>query len=202
MASDPAAEKRRLRRSLAQLRRGIGPDEAQRCAARIATSLLASPALGRARRVALYAALPDEVPSRPLFDALRARFDSLAFPRVEPSRGLAFASIRDWSELAPGRYGVLEPPAEAEGFEPGEGDLVLVPGVAFDRAGNRLGQGGGHYDRIISLYRAHGAIAVGIAYAEQEMGLVPTGPHDAHLDWVITPKEAIRCIAEGLRERS
>ncbi|MEZ5971756.1 MAG: 5-formyltetrahydrofolate cyclo-ligase, partial [Hyphomonadaceae bacterium] len=74
------------------------------------------------------------------------------------------------------------------------------PLLAFDRAGRRLGQGGGHYDRIISLYRAHGAIAIGLAYAEQEMGVVPTGPHDAHLDWVITPKEAIRCTrGEGLR---
>jgi 5-formyltetrahydrofolate cyclo-ligase len=55
-----------------------------------------------------------------------------------------------------------------------------------------LGQGGGHYDRIISYHRAHGAIAMGLAYAEQEMERVPTGAHDARLDWVLTPDEAIR----------
>jgi 5-formyltetrahydrofolate cyclo-ligase len=79
--------------------------------------------------------------------------------------------------------------------------LILVPLLAFDRAGHRLGQGGGHYDRIISLYRAHGCIAAGLAYAEQEMGLVPHGAHDAHLDWVITPREAIHC-RDGLRGRA
>ena len=78
--------------------------------------------------------------------------------------------------------------------------MLLPPLLAFDRAGARLGQGGGHYDRIISFYRAHGAIAAGLAYAEQEMSRVPTGPHDAALDWVITPREAIRC-RDGLRGR-
>jgi 5-formyltetrahydrofolate cyclo-ligase len=94
-------------------------------------------------------------------------------------------------------FGVPSPPADGADLSP---RLFLVPLLAFDRTGRRLGQGGGHYDRIISLYRAHGAIAAGLAYAEQEMGVVPTGPHDAHLDWVITPLEAIRCTrGEGLR---
>ena len=80
--------------------------------------------------------------------------------------------------------------------------LIFVPLLAFDRAGRRLGQGGGHYDRIISLYRAHGAVAVGLAYAEQEMERVPTGSHDASLDWVLTPTEAIRCHGrDGLKGR-
>lgn len=57
--------------------------------------------------------------------------------------------------------------------------LILAPLLAFDHAGGRLGQGGGHYDRIISLYRAHGCVAIGLAYAEQEMPRVPSGPHDA-----------------------
>lgn len=186
MASDPAAEKRSLRRSLAQLRRGIGPDEAQRSAERITALLLASPALGRARRVALYAALPDEVPSRPLFAALRTRFDSLAFPRVEPSRGLAFARVRDWSELVPGRYGVLEPPAEAERFEPGEGDLVLVPGVAFDRAGHRLGRGQGCYDRAFPRAAASRPLLIGVAYAIQLLDSVPYTDSDRGMDAVVT----------------
>ena len=91
------------------------------------------------------------------------------------------------------------PPATGKELTP---NLILVPLLAFDRAGRRLGQGGGHYDRIISLYRAHGAIAVGLAYAEQQMERVPVGAHDSALDWVLTPKEAIRCTrVEDLRGR-
>jgi 5-formyltetrahydrofolate cyclo-ligase len=107
--------------------------------------------------------------------------------RGGPARFLAW---RGTEALTADAFGVPSPPATGADLSP---RLIFVPLLAFDRAGRRLGQGGGHYDRIISLHRAHGAVAVGLAYAEQEMGVVPTGPHDACLDWVLTPLEAIRC---------
>jgi 5-formyltetrahydrofolate cyclo-ligase len=71
--------------------------------------------------------------------------------------------------------------------------LLLVPLLAFDRRGRRLGQGAGIYDRILAALRPQGPVAIGLAHAVQEMDAVPAGPLDATLDWVVTEKEAIRC---------
>jgi len=151
--------------------------------------------------VAGYWPVGGEIDCRPLLAALARAGRTVALPRMESRNGPArFLAWRGNEILSADAFGVPSPPATSADLSP---RLFIVPLLAFDRAGRRLGQGGGHYDRIISLYRAHGAIAVGVAYAEQEMGTVPTGPHDAHLDWIVTPKEAIRCgRGEGLRGRS
>ena len=150
--------------------------------------------------VAGYWPVGGEIDGRPLLAALAKAGRVVALPRMESRNGPArFLAWRGNEALTADAFGVPSPPKSGADLAP---RLILTPLLAFDRAGRRLGQGGGHYDRIISLYRAHGGVAVGLAYAEQEMGQVPTGPHDAHLDWVITPKEAIRCRLEGLRGRS
>jgi 5-formyltetrahydrofolate cyclo-ligase len=154
--------------------------------------------LARLSPVAGYWPVGGEIDGRPLLAALAKAGRTVCLPRMESRAGPArFIAWRGGEALTADAFGVPSPPADGADLSP---RLFLVPLLAFDRAGRRLGQGGGHYDRIISLYRAHGALAVGLAYAEQEMGQVPTGPHDAHLDWVITPQEAIRCArGEGLR---
>ncbi|HEY8153360.1 MAG TPA: 5-formyltetrahydrofolate cyclo-ligase [Myxococcota bacterium] len=186
MSADPASDKRRLRRILSGRRRAVPPAEAASAARRIASRLLAEPALRSARRVALYAALADEVPSRPLFDALVALRIPCLFPRVLEQHALAFAAVEDWSELAPGRYGVLEPPAQAAVTRPEEGDLVLVPGVAFDRAGNRLGRGQGCYDRAFPVLAPRPPLLIGVAYQLQLVDTVPHTGTDRRMDAVVT----------------
>ena len=157
--------------------------------------------LAKLSPVAGYWPVGGEIDGRPLLAALAKAGRTVCLPRMESRQGPArFLVWRGTEALTADAFGVPSPPTTGADVSP---RLFLVPLLAFDRAGGRLGQGGGHYDRIISLYRAHGAIAVGLAYAEQEMDRVPTGPHDAHLDWVITPKSAIRCVrGEGLRGRS
>jgi 5-formyltetrahydrofolate cyclo-ligase len=189
MSPDPASEKRRLRRILSERRRAVPPDEAARAAGRIASQLLAEPAVRRARRVALYAALPGEVPSRPFFEALAAQRIPRLFPRVLPQHALAFAAVADWSELRPGRYGVLEPPAQAEVIRLEEGDLVLVPGVAFDRAGNRLGRGQGCYDRAFPASAPRPPLLIGVAYQIQIVAAVPHVETDRRMDAVVSERE-------------
>jgi len=154
--------------------------------------------LAKLSPVAGYWPVGGEIDGRPLLAALAKAGRTVALPRMEARQGPArFLQWIGNEILSADAFGVPSPPATGADLSP---RLFLVPLLAFDRAGRRLGQGGGHYDRIISLYRAHGAIAAGLAYSEQEMGVVPTGPHDAHLDWIITPKEAIRCgRGEGLR---
>lgn len=148
--------------------------------------------------VAGYWPVGGEIDGRPLLAALAKAGRQIALPRMLNRTGSAhFYVWRGGDALSADAFGVPSPPPAKE-LHP---KLILTPLLAFDRAGRRLGQGGGHYDRIISLYRAHGGVAVGLAYAEQEIERVPTGQHDAHLDWVITPKEAIRCTrgGDGLR---
>jgi len=156
--------------------------------------------LAKLSPVAGYWPVGGEIDGRALLAALAKAGRIVALPRMETRAGPArFFAWRSGEALSADAFGVPAPPPTGADLAP---RLILVPLLAFDRAGHRLGQGGGHYDRIISLYRAHGCIAAGLAYAEQEMGLVPHGAHDASLDWVITPKEAIRCAGtDGLRGR-
>jgi 5-formyltetrahydrofolate cyclo-ligase len=93
--------------------------------------------------------------------------------------------------LASGVWGIREPKPDAAEVFP---DVLLVPLLAFDRRGNRIGYGGGYYDLTITALRARQPIlAAGIAFAEQELIKVPTGPRDARLDLVLTEREVIHC---------
>jgi len=157
--------------------------------------------LAKLSPVAGYWPVGGELDPRPLLAALAKAGRIVALPRMESRTGPGrFLAWRGGEALSADAFGVPSPPATSADLSP---RLILAPLLAFDRAGRRLGQGGGHYDRIISLYRAHGCVAAGLAYAEQEMERVPAGAHDALLDWVITPKEAIRCArSDDLRGRS
>lgn len=147
--------------------------------------------LARLSPVAGYWPVGGEIDCRPLLAALARAGCVVALPRMQTRSGPArFLAWRGDETLSADAFGVPSPPLGGAEVQP---KLILTPLLAFDRGGRRLGQGGGHYDRIISLHRAHGAIAIGLAYAEQEMSRVPAGTHDAQLDWVLTPKEAIRC---------
>ena len=148
--------------------------------------------LARLSPVGGYWPVGGEIDGRPLLAALAKAGCIVALPRMQSRAGPArFLAWRGDEVLSADAFGVPAPPATSGELQP---KLILAPLLAFDRSGRRLGQGGGHYDRIISLHRAHGAIAVGLAYAEQEMKRVPAGAHDALLDWVLTPNEAIRCM--------
>lgn len=146
----------------------------------------------RARTViAGYLPIGDEIDARPLLRRLHDDGHRLALPRVVRSGGpLAFAVWTDGDTLGQGPFGTSQP---TEGAEPVTPAVVIVPLLAFDRAGFRLGYGGGYYDRTLSALRARRAIlAVGVAFAAQEVSAVPHGVHDQRLDWIITEREAIR----------
>src|SRR6476661_5168804 len=92
-------------------------------------------------------------------------------------------------ELASGQWGIREPKADAPEVAP---DILLVPLLAFDRTGHRIGYGAGYYDMTIARLRAmKPVVAVGIAFAAQEIGEVPVTPRDARLDLVLTEREII-----------
>ena len=123
-----------------------------------------------------------EIDIRPLLHALHERGHPIALP-VTPKRGLplAFRRWRPGDDLARGPMGTSQPGPEAEPLTPG---FLLVPLLAFDRAGRRLGYGGGYYDRTLAALP--GATALGCAYACQELDEVPAGPEDARLTAIAT----------------
>ena len=137
-----------------------------------------------------------EINPLPLMKMLADAGAQLALP-VTGRRGQPLM-IRAWrwgEPLAAGVWGIREPKPEAPQVDP---DVVLVPLLAFDRAGARLGYGGGYYDLTLARLRSRKPVmAVGVAYAIQEIEQVPTTPRDAVLDLVLTEREVI-----DLRSRS
>lgn len=181
------AEKAALRRAARALRRAAFHSQAGAALANLFPPglLAASPAAG-------YWPMGSEIDPRPLLLRLRAHGADLLLPRIGVHGGLPeFLPWRPDAPLTPDAYGVPAP-APAAGA-PQQPRLLLVPLLAFDRSGGRLGQGGGHYDRVLAQLQPQGALAVGLAYAAQELPAVPREPHDQTLDWVVTEREAICC---------
>ena len=181
-----AEEKRRLRSRVAARVREQAPAYARRAAETAARSLERSSALARCQAVVLYASLPDELPSQPFLGLVQRAGRDPLFPRMTQEGVLQMVPCAEWEDLSPGRYGVLEPPADRPGRALVGGDLVLLPGVAFDGAGHRLGRGGGYWDRTLPPNPPEGLLLIGVAFACQQVEEVPHGPSDRGVDAVLT----------------
>jgi 5-formyltetrahydrofolate cyclo-ligase len=129
----------------------------------------------------------DEIDIRPLLHALHDRGNRVALP-ITPRRGEAL-TFRGWQPgdvLVPERFGTMRPTGDL--LTP---DMLLIPLLAFDTAGGRLGYGGGFYDR--TLAQLPGRLRLGCAFAAQQVDAVPFGPYDIRLDAVATENGIIRC---------
>jgi 5-formyltetrahydrofolate cyclo-ligase len=139
-----------------------------------------------------FAPLPDELRIWPLLRHLAGEGFRLALP-VMQGKGLPLL-FRAWKQgdgMDKGVWDILEPKADKPELEP---DMLLVPLLAFDRRGWRLGYGGGFYDRTLGTLRARKpVVAVGLGYDQQQVDAVPHLPYDQRLDWVLTPSGPIRC---------
>jgi 5-formyltetrahydrofolate cyclo-ligase len=188
-----AEEKRALRkRALARRREAAERDD--RAALGVKERFLAAFALEPGAVVSGYWPFRDELDPRPLMHALNDAGQRCALPVME--REKAALTFRAWSPevaLEEGAYGIPVPPEDAPRLVP---EVLLVPLLAFDRKGCRLGYGGGYYDRTLAALRAKRRIrAVGLAYAAQEEKCVPHGPRDQRLDLVLTERETIAASA-------
>ena len=141
--------------------------------------------------VAGYWPVGAEIDPRPLMEHLAARGHALGLPVVvDGPQGLIFRHWAPGLALESGAHGIPVPPASVWEIVP---HLLLVPLLAFDRTGLRLGSGAGYYDRALARARAQRpVIAVGLAFAAQEQPSLPREPHDQPLDWVVTERAAIR----------
>lgn len=153
-----------------------------------------------AKTVGAYMPLADEVDITPLFQALETNCvgaQTFFIPAFDEAQG-AYRMARMTTELKRGRFGILEPAVPVFAAED-ELDLILVPGVAFDFSGNRIGRGGGFYDRLLPQYRA---VRAGVCFDFQclpvlsdegvEVETVPAEPHDARMDWLVTEARILK----------
>jgi len=145
-------------------------------------SLPALPSLPSLPSILTYLAFRNEPDLALLFDVLpHARW---AVPRIEGRRLIVHPY--DPARLVRHRFGMLEPALDLPVIDPATLDLVLVPGVAFDRQGGRLGFGGGYYDRFLPTTPA---LRVGVTYDECLADVLPCGEHDQCVDWIVTPSD-------------
>lgn len=175
-----------LRRKMRARRAGLDPAASATASAAAQARLCAMPAFARARRVACYLAAPGEVATDRILQACFENGKTVAVParRAAPA-DYALCLLKRDSALRAGALGIAEP-AAPEWVEAADMDFIVVPGVAFDAAGHRLGQGLGCYDRMLA--GAGRAFKAGLAFEWQVVPEVPADAHDVAMDAVVTER--------------
>ena len=121
----------------------------------------------------------------------------IILPRVAGS-SVSLHAVETPAELVEGRFGILEPTPNAPIAE-AKADIILVPGLAFDRSGIRLGRGGGYYDRLLSEFDG---LRVGVCFEEVLFERIPAELHDERMDFLMTPSEIISCGTRNMQRDS
>jgi 5-formyltetrahydrofolate cyclo-ligase len=179
-----------LRRRILELRDGIDPVAHRTWSERILERLMALEEMASARTVHVFASFGSEVDTIRLIGELLDTGRRAVLPVVDRARWtMTHRSIGRLGDLEPGFKGIREPCPGCEAVEPSEIDLVIVPGVAFDRTGGRLGYGGGFYDSFLALCRG---TRVALAFSLQVVDEVPCEARDLPVHAVVTEEEVIR----------
>ncbi len=188
--------KRELRRRIIAARAALSPAEREERSRDAALRIVGLEAFRSARTVALYAPLGAEVATAEIARRAEADGKRVAWPRLAGAAlAMEFAACPA-AALVPGPLGALEPPASAPAVRLEETDLVVVPGVAFDARGRRLGRGRGFYDATLAAL-PRGTARVGLAFEMQLVPEVPAEAHDAPLDAVVTERRVLAASVAG-----
>jgi 5-formyltetrahydrofolate cyclo-ligase len=187
MSESPALLKDRLRRELRSESERHRAEEAV-ASRQLVLRLKEEPLWKASRSVLFYSALPGEPDLSSLLQEALADGKTVAFPRyMAATESYITCQITDASrDLAPGRYGIFEPRSSCAELPLNRLDFLLVPGVAFDLSGARLGRGKGYFDRLLA--RALG-VRCGVAFDWQVLPELPTEPHDVRVDCLVTPSQ-------------
>lgn len=193
--SKPSLRRRLLcaRKSVPSIQHRLWSGLVQRSALQFAPYLAAT-------RVALYSPIDSEVETQAILAHALASKKAVYYPRIGPDHSAWFFQIGAETDLHPGRFGIEEPagyfPLPVDGQESAEYTLIFVPGVGFDIGGDRLGRGGGAYDRMLTALKGQ-AIFVGLAFELQILERLPTDEWDQKIHYVITEKRILDCGASA-----
>ena len=190
-------EKTLLRTRLRTARSSLSADERREAGRLIRDVLLDLPPLQMAGTVAAYYSVGTEPDTRGLVYALWKRGTYVLLPLLRPDGDLDWASYEGPDSLVPGPRGLREPAEPPRGIEAvARADVVLAPALAVDRAGHRLGRGGGSYDR--ALARVGPLIPlIALLYDDELVEQVPTAPHDIPVRAAVTPRTGITLLAQA-----
>lgn len=194
LLSEQLHAKPALRRELKERCRRIPADVRRRESAKLARHLIAWLEEHETGAVALYAARQFEIDPGAVRQWARQRGVRIFYPRVNPAtQSLEFLNVEAEEHLQAGAFGILEPTCERPSIEPEDFPLVvLVPGLAFDWQGHRLGSGLGYYDRALGSLRKK-VSRVGVAYTFQIRASLPVDPWDQRMDLLATEQFVVRC---------
>ena len=174
-------DKRAIRRQIAARKRLMTPDQIESASLRLAQRLFETEAYQTARSLYAYMPFNQEVDTRPILRRARDDGKRTAVPRVCGSE-MRFYDIDDSTVLIPSGFGIPEPSAdEPEADDPDA--LVLMPGLAFDRQGHRVGYGGGYYDRYLAGHPGHTLVA--LCFGFQLLEQIPSDAHDIPVDLLL-----------------
>lgn len=181
-------EKGAIRATMLRRRSALLPDQVAFMSRQAQQRLVATDVFVAARSLALYSPIRNEIATSDIFARASSQGKQVYYPRVAGAL-LNFVQISSLEQLVPGSFGLLEPAADLETsrYVP---ELILVPGVAFDRCGHRLGYGRGFYDRYLACCSAQ-VVRVGFAYSFQLCDALPAGDHDQPLDALVTDTQTI-----------
>lgn len=188
-------KKKQLRKTILERRDKLTAEQVEAFSQRIAEKLFALPEYRHARTVMYFISFGKEPETLKMVPQSIAHGKRIVAPKTVPStKQLLLSEIRDIeADLAPGLWDIPEPRAEAmRPAEASEIDFVVVPGVAFDEKGNRLGYGAGYYDRFIPRLNS-GVPLVALAFELQVVESVPVEPWDVKVDVVVTEERVIYC---------
>jgi 5-formyltetrahydrofolate cyclo-ligase len=194
-STDLKRAKRAVRHRVLAVRDMLSPADRERASARIADHVLSLPEVERASVVMVFWSFGSETDTAPLVEALHARGIRVALPRIvdgemEPHTYAPGDAVTETS------FGAREP-SEGEALDPSAIDVVVTPGVAFDRSGRRLGYGGGFYDRLFPRTRPD-VLRIGIGFDVQLLDEeLPSGHFDIGLDGVVTESGVVRFRRTG-----
>lgn len=196
--AQPTAEVRALRRRLRELRNALRPPERAAAEHAIRAALERLGVFRRGAHVALYLPMRGEVDVLPCLEVARRRGSLVYVPRIASRRrrSMLFAPWAAHASRRTNAFGIVEP-GSAAGARPAIGlDTVVLPLVGFDALGNRLGMGAGYYDRALRRRLERGAAwrrprLIGVAYACQQLPVIPASPWDVPLDLIVTERGVI-----------
>jgi 5-formyltetrahydrofolate cyclo-ligase len=203
MATTVADEKKNLRAIMIACRDALPGAYASAMSASVEHRALASESYRAASGVVLYSTIGNEVSTDRISADAIASGRAVFYPCIDTATGTIVARrVRDRAELVRGAYGILEPPASADVLDRKSFAkvLVCVPGVAFGLEGQRLGRGGGHYDRFIGQLGGE-AITMGLAYSFQLLDRIPETVFDRRLNFIVTESDVHRACEAPLPAR-